>query len=269
MSANCYNHKKHIYIFASQVAACVGRNPYKSRGDAFMEVLQRVDPVKCTQVAQQDNYVDDKAALETAVQDPQTVQQVLSHAAAATNHAQVEGIVKQCIRTIEDSGVSLAALPDKQAAQVQRAVRSAVQTSVGVHEEAPVFDRVNKKRQDNREPVFAKDHTLHKICMGECNGRKWFVCGRVDGLARSAGLPVQVLEIKNRMRRLFGRVVEYEKIQATCYMAMLDARSALIVEAHGHDMLEHEVAFDEAYWNDVLKPELAAFVQDLADVLDA
>ena len=69
-----------------------------------------------------------------------------------------------------------------------------------------------------------------------------------------------VIEIKRRKRRLFRRVVEYERIQVLAYLRLLratdraDARDleATLVEEHGGDLERHAVPWDDALWASVV-----------------
>lgn len=261
---NSQTAKRAVYIYASEVAACIGKNPYKSKNEAFMNVLRRMDPDLHERVARETQYEDDAMVLQRVL-PPERAAAVESRARQTSDRRDVEQVVQACVQQVKDSLPAGAEVSDREREKIERAIRSAAQTSVGIAREGGVLGAVNAMLVD-QNIHFAPDARLYKRRMGAHNGREWYLCGRVDGLSSDRAL---VLEIKNRMRRLFGRVVEYEKIQMMCYQAMVDARRGLLAEALDPEHLGlHWIDFDEAEWQDVTA-QLGTFAVDVIDALDA
>ena len=74
------------------------------------------------------------------------------------------------------------------------------------------------------------------------------IVGKFDGFNEEGTL----IEIKNRMRRLFGTVVEYEKVQVHVYMAMSRKTKSQLVERYKDELMVHEVEFEQEFMDDVL-----------------
>ena len=74
------------------------------------------------------------------------------------------------------------------------------------------------------------------------------IVGKFDGFNEAGTL----VEIKNRMRRLFGTVVEYEKVQVHVYMAMSRKTQAQLVERYKDQIMVHEVEFEQQFMDEVL-----------------
>jgi len=74
------------------------------------------------------------------------------------------------------------------------------------------------------------------------------ICGKFDGFNDDDVL----IEIKNRMRRLFGRVVDYEKVQIHVYMAMAQTDRSQLVERYKEKIMIHEVEFDDEFMGNIL-----------------
>jgi hypothetical protein len=72
----------------------------------------------------------------------------------------------------------------------------------------------------------------------------WGVGGRLDGLDAEG----RVVEIKNRTRRFFTTVPEYERVQVACYMRIMNARAAVVVQQFNGEQRRTVVAHDEALW---------------------
>ena len=75
--------------------------------------------------------------------------------------------------------------------------------------------------------------------------------GRIDGLLEDG----TVIEVKNRVNRLFRTVREYERMQVLTYLELLDRPSALLVESYKDQLLWHRVDRDTVWWRQhVLAP---------------
>lgn len=92
------------------------------------------------------------------------------------------------------------------------------------------------------------------------NGIDVYIGGKCDGLSNDGNW---VLEIKNRMRKLFGKVVEYERIQVLAYLFVHGLEFADLVENFGGKTRKYEIQFDEDEWRDVVE-EVVQFVEDLS-----
>jgi hypothetical protein len=80
------------------------------------------------------------------------------------------------------------------------------------------------------------------------------VGGKIDGYTQDAETGEKIIiEIKNRMNKLFGRVVPYERVQAMAYMYVHGAQRCKLIERFGGSVLQHELAFDPDEWQCVVK----------------
>ena len=69
------------------------------------------------------------------------------------------------------------------------------------------------------------------------------VVGRFDGFAEDGTL----VEIKQRVRRLFGEVREYENVQVHVYMKMANVTSAQLVEKYEDQLMVHDILYDDDF----------------------
>lgn len=72
--------------------------------------------------------------------------------------------------------------------------------------------------------------------------------GKVDGMNDE-----YIVETKNRTRRLFNMIPEYEKVQLNAYMFITDKRNALHIECYNEEQNTVEYGFDESFWEDCVK----------------
>jgi hypothetical protein len=75
--------------------------------------------------------------------------------------------------------------------------------------------------------------------------------GRIDGvMVGENGFDVLV-EVKNRVNRLFGSVPEYEKIQVMCYLFICNMQDAILVERKDDESIEHKIEYDAQYFEGI------------------
>ena len=76
----------------------------------------------------------------------------------------------------------------------------------------------------------------------------WYIGGRIDGICQDK----TIVEVKNRMHKLFYNLREYEKIQTFSYMYILESRKSQLVETYMKGNQPEiniiDVDFQEIYW---------------------
>tara|TARA_B100001109_G_scaffold253097_1_gene250254 strand:+ start:762 stop:1535 length:774 start_codon:yes stop_codon:yes gene_type:complete len=67
--------------------------------------------------------------------------------------------------------------------------------------------------------------------------------GKIDGMNDD-----YIVETKNRTKRLFNMIPEYEKVQLNAYMFMTNKKKALHIECYNEEQNSVEYDFDEVFW---------------------
>jgi hypothetical protein len=239
-------------LFASEVAAIAGKHPYKPRREALLGVVKRCAP---------DVYTERK--FESA---EDLANKVLERSADLKSH--IESIKTT---TTDASGVSSAlkeataklatCIPDASPKEAQAAaekIRSTVFTSLGTNCETHVYDKL-----PNLLGIEVKkaDALLKKqIGVLPRSGIPLWVCGRLDALGEDG----TVIEIKNRVRRLFGTVPEYERIQVLTYLFLTGSQDAFLVEAFKDQCATYAIQFSDSEWSD-LQNDIMSGIDDFLD----
>lgn len=73
--------------------------------------------------------------------------------------------------------------------------------------------------------------------------------GMVDGRFKDTD---GIVEIKERRNRLFGRVVNYERVQMHCYMFLTETDTATLIERYDDQSAQYSVGKDEQFWDDCM-----------------
>lgn len=127
------------------------------------------------------------------------------------------------------------------------------------------------KIQDHLGIEAQPDDMFYKMQIGSVDGVDVYIGGKIDAITSDRKL---VVEIKNRIRRLFHKVPFYEIIQLQTYLQLLQVDRGIIVEclnATQQDVSMNivPVSKDSHMWNHVLVPKMKeyarVFIQLLTD----
>ena len=255
-----------LCLYASQVAAAVRQNRYKKPAQALLEAWQRVDEAGYRAALARNACEDKDDRLQALSTKHPTVAAAL---AQSLDEAPADAGEVQVALQAVTTAAKQAPLSAEDANTVKEALRTNLFTEYGTRREASVVDMLNEQRGMGITP----DPGFHKVQLGEVRGEPWFIGGKVDGLRQAHG-GLQVVEVKNRVNRLFHGVPPYENVQCQAYMRLVDAASCLLVQCYRPDpdsepqIQVHRIARDEAAWTGDLVPRMAAFMTALVALLD-
>lgn len=226
---------KSVILYASELAACIGRNKFKSPHDALLQIWSRMSPESYAKYVSTCDIVMTSVAKDVMKMNPVSTDEIASLVAR----------VKECE-------------PCPNAVQ---SVKSALYTKFGTAHE----DFVAQKLSSDMGIQIVKTNKFVKKLMfvDNDNGLQVYVGGRLDGMTGTDC----VVEIKNRMNRLFNRVCDYEKLQISAYMHIMGVSNGIIVERHKNDIVVHKVEFDEDDWCEVVGL-VRVFINDLTQLLN-
>ena len=274
-----------ITINASEIAALVGKNPYKDPEEAIQDLINRnVHRTPDTETQRTLAICKDDREAQRLHQEMVTRARNTKSSEEAAQvkndyHSKIETMEKSKIETVKSQVVgkieeefgakTLEACTRGQRAQVEadKAVAlSQAQTEVDKKSQEIQSQMTHMKNVGTRK-TNTSFGTRHEGDVGEMyhkhtglriekdNARKFWefmpgfgIVGRFDGFNEEGTL----IEIKNRMRRLFGTVVEYEKVQVHVYMAMSRKTKSQLVERYKDELMVHEVEFEQEFMNEVM-----------------
>lgn len=139
-------------------------------------------------------------------------------------------------------------LPSKDKEKIKKSIIEMTNTNFGIKNENK---SIHIYTQLTGIPVLKLNDFFRKqICKD--SGFSWFIGGRIDGILENR----TVIEVKNRMHKLFNKVKDYEKVQTYCYMYILDSNISQIVETYMNNRTPEtgilEIEYDENYWEFIL-----------------
>jgi hypothetical protein len=148
---------------------------------------------------------------------------------------------------------------------VDDAIRKTTYTTYGNAQESKVFDYVRGTLGIDvvEDPSFYKSQA--GVIENEYGSFPWFIGGKIDGITKDRKT---LVEIKNRVNRLFRIIPQYESIQVQMYLQLLGLEKAILVEClktKEHSVLHEDVNVisvnrNSANWEADIAPRLEGFV---------
>lgn len=144
--------------------------------------------------------------------------------------------------------------------EIKKLVSEATNTRFGNFQEAGAIKTFES--QCDKKVSSGQCRLTYKI--GEFNGADWVLVGKIDGMTTDN----EVVEIKNRVKKLFKQLRDYEEPQIRTYMSLMNnAPKGFLVEnlrsPSGNQINTIEVNFNDkpTYFEDNVLPAIIKFAQ--------
>lgn len=213
-----------VCIYASQVAMCIGANRHKKISEALELMWQRCDPAGYRAALRRNDAKTEEDIAQAVIRASTEVRDLVDLSLRAPCESS-----DQVARNYEDVTHQLAAVPlgEEERRVVDDLLKRNLYTSYGNLHETSALDYVRQHLGiDCREdPTFYK--TQVGVCAGPWGSLPWHVGGKIDAIDAERTM---VIEVKNRVNRLFRRVPFYEQVQVQAYMHLLNLDKAVLVE---------------------------------------
>jgi hypothetical protein len=262
---------RYMCINASDVAPLAGRHRYQAQADCITKYVHMLLPkglIPPPELLRETREQAGERALAEVQARSATVQAQIAAAGQAASSLEVRDAAAAALQEIDRVA---GAHDDATLALAKERCRSMVYTRFGERHESPVTRALAEEM--GREIV--KDDVYRKRKLFDAENQELrlavFVGGKCDGIAYPPAAPELVegqegdggallVEVKNRINRLFRSVPEYERAQVMTYMYVTGIRQALLVEHHQGQNCRHRVPFDDSYWD--------GLVADLRNAVD-
>jgi hypothetical protein len=223
--------QKKIIVYASELSGVVGRNP-------FIDVASAIDKLVCRLEKRPDKEREYKESLS------ESNRKVLHYNTEAlktpTDVAQNLAVIKMHV-----DGLDVA---ENEKCKMLTLAEKIQNTEFGSRNEESIRTHVSlEKDLEIKKDDRFRCRPIHFLAE---NRSIIFVGGKCDGVAVIDGETVLV-EIKNRVRRLFGNIPDYEKVQLMAYMYIFDYKKAVLIENYREQRNEIFMSFDPEYWSHI------------------
>jgi hypothetical protein len=238
---------------------CIGRNCHKKVSDAVNVMWQRVSPSSFREAMRRNCMRTDDDVVQALVTNKEQVRELVGKSLVApTTSTEAAACYQGAIHELR--GVQQ--LGDHEKQLLEATIKKNYYTTYGTRAEGEMLSYI----RDVLQIPCHTDPAFHKQCMGEVtvNGTPipWYIGGKIDALSDDGTL---LIEIKNRVNRLFGKAPEYEKVQVQTYLHLLNINHGVLVECFkasngGVQTNVIPIARDKRYWLDTVVPRLTRFV---------
>lgn len=155
--------------------------------------------------------------------------------------------------------------------RLNKLVKTHTNTRFGIFQEdsaIKIFEKEKGKKISGQQKRFEYHINTLDDCINNEIKIDWFLVGKLDGYTEDC----EVLEIKNRVNRLFGTVPRYEYPQLMTYMKMAGSQNGYMLEQYkGKDgKTEHgiyEVNYTNNYFDTLVLPAIHKFQTYFTDFI--
>jgi hypothetical protein len=243
-----------IILYASQVAACIGYNKHKTPAEAMESMWERMYPDSYRQAMQRTGLITEAQKLESMVSANPLIAKIIGDSTTpCDSSAHVSVTYDATSKLIQGLHV------DADSREIiDSTVKRNLYTTYGTLSEHHALAKIREDVLIDAKP----DDVFYKKQVATVDGIVIYVGGKIDGITEDRSL---VVEIKNRIRRLFYKVPFYEIIQLQCYLHLLNVRKGVIVECLNASDLSTTmnvvpISRDTHLWENVLIPKMKDFV---------
>ena len=244
----------HIYIYASELSNLEGLNKFQKPSKVllklwktnfpqdFKDLKSKLEKKKLTLAPDEKREETFQRIAKKYSDKTQKIEQDLEKCKKEQDVKQMRKIQKEMINHCQD-------LEAQDKIELERAIYEITNTNFGTKNEKKSI-HIYTELTGTRVLKLAK---FYKRPLIKSEDNIWFIGGKVDGILDDR----TVIEVKNRMRGLFGTVREYEKIQTFAYMFILHSSNSQLVETYLNASKTEcgilEVEFDSEYWQRIIQ----------------
>lgn len=235
-----------LVINISQISILTGHNTYQSQRDYLINFWKKTNKDDYEKYKELTNFElkDDKTVFNNISKKHKLdINDDLYKCFKSTNTAELDKN-KQILLSKVDN------LNEKEKKEITEAVKNLSNTRFGIKNENDVC----KIYEEMNNCVITKDNLFIKKTIYETKKFSIQVGGKIDGINKKDNT---IIEIKNRMKKLFYELRGYEKIQLMCYLYLFQSSKGYLVEAYkknnSTDINIIECIYDETMMNKILK----------------
>lgn len=236
--------KNNICIFASELASLIGLNNFKSPSETLYRIWNKNFTSDFERVyknlGDKANLLEDKKAVFKKIAKKYDKKLDID-LDKCIDSKDIEGMMKKRQKLMEECKD----MDQSDKKKIEDSIINLTNTGFGTKNESR---SIHIYTQMTGTPVINISDFYKRILL-KSNGYNWYVGGKIDGICSDK----TIIEVKNRMHKLFYNLREYEKIQTYSYMFILESHKSQLVETYMKGQQPEvniiDVKFEEIYWN--------------------
>jgi DNA polymerase III epsilon subunit-like protein len=238
-----------VIIGASSVSSAIGIG-FKKQPELVEELWKKYSPSTF------EGSTKDEEALRI-INSNQATKTILNDAVnfKSTGSTDVSQKVRALYQKIEHSGLN----PMEMVA-TKDYISKTLRTNHGTQNEDKTADADTAK--------LVKDDTFYEYNICTIEGTRYQIVGRVDRIQINEDGSKTLVEIKNRTKRLFNTVRDYENVQCQTYLQMLkDIKYCRLIEQYDSERKAYLIEKNDEAWRDNILPKLQNFCEHFHSML--
>eukprot|EP00457_Paulinella_chromatophora_P005935 gb/GEZN01005953.1/.p1 GENE.gb/GEZN01005953.1/~~gb/GEZN01005953.1/.p1 ORF type:complete len:563 (-),score=111.16 gb/GEZN01005953.1/:7-1695(-) len=264
-----------VLVFANEVGAIAGLNPYQSVLLVFETVWSRTRPIQFQTALSRVNAKRSIEKVAPIAESREAAMYVLLAEAGASEilaralqkasrpEATVQDVkvIQQEVQQQIQQEVSDETFSLQQKQRLKQYMVSAVAASYGSMQEESAKKQIE---EEGGQGVLLGNAKFYKRKLPSWGlQRPFFVGGRVDGFVEG-----RLVEIKNRVNKFLNPLPAYDLAQFQTYLFILGLSEGTLVERLKSDtsqLKETQISFDPQFWEQQLSPSVTNFCDFLSD----
>lgn len=230
----------------SEIAIITGDNIYKTKRDYLIDFWKKYDKndyekyVKITKfIKETDKDIVKKISVKNNIDN---IEKDLLLCSKTKNINDMNQIKQSILDKIN-------ILPENEKKEITKSINNIANTNFGIKNE----NDITKIYENITGNTIVKDNKYIKKIIYENDKFNIIIGGKIDGINYETG---SIIEIKNRMNKLFYNLREYEKVQIMCYIYLFESLKGDLVEAFKRKdnttINIIQVDFDQNYMNNII-----------------
>lgn len=252
--------KTKINLRISEIPSIIGYNPYANIKPIVLRIWQKTLPDDYKKFTT--DLIQKKIIDNTHVKD----EDIIAHHSQKYN-INMDAQLKEC-RTAETTQ-QLKKKAEKMMTSIENNKEITVKDKKTIQKSLHQLSKTNYG-QHHEDSIITLYSQIHNIKVGQqqkfvrkkiafCDKFEWYINGKVDGIREDNVL----IEVKNRVNKLFLHLKPYENVQVQVYLNLLKLNIGHLVECHKHEaeteMNVIEVKYSKKMWKDI-KLKLEVFI---------
>jgi len=232
-----------LLLNISEIAIITGDNPYKTKRDYLLDFWKKNvknDFLKYQQQTQYTKVTDDDIIKKISSNHNIDLSTELKKCNKTNNINDLDTMKNEIFKKIEN-------LNEVEKDEITKSIKNVTNTKFGIRNE----NDVTKLYENITGNSITKDNKYYKIKLFEIDDINVFIGGKIDGINETGS----IIEVKNRVNKLFYELRSYEKVQIMCYMHLFNAKEGHLVEAlkkSNTTINIIKVEYDEEYINYII-----------------
>ena len=249
-----------IFINASELAIITGHNRFNYLSDYIIKLYQRYFNSDYQRIL--GLIKEEKIDITKSESSEECIKRVVK-----SNNLDIQNQLKGCLKSnnVQELSKKQASLQQEisksktiskeDKSLINESIKSLTNTNFGTNNENHVVKHYESII--NKDIITTDQFFMKEIFKTKAN--IWSIGGKIDGLFINDNNEKVVLEVKNRVKKLFKILRGYEKVQIYAYMKLLDIHQAKLIECLKNDNSEYNV-IDVEYEPEFYKNKILVYI---------